>query len=290
MYWDDVGHHLGETLDRFWMTHPEVRARINTRVSGDPACWPTQWFRARFAGRLPLRRALSVGCGTGSLERDLVRQGIVLEVTGIDVAPQPLEVARAEAEKAGMGHAITYRVADAREHLRQSDGLDAVFFHGSLHHFDRLGELLGLVRRALQPEGLLYLDEYVGPSMREWGPRLLFLPNLLYYLLPKSLRRPRLVRAPVNREDPTEMVCAGEILGAVEDHFRVLERRDYGGDLLALIYPNLRRPGEGPEAPALAELDDAVRFLLDCEELLLRYPRITRSRPYHTVLVASPRT
>jgi len=164
-----------------------------------------------------------------------------------------------------------------------------VFFHASLHHFDRLSELLGLVRRALRPDGLLYLDEYVGPSMHEWGPRLLLLPNLLYYLLPKSLRRPRLVRTPINREDPTEAVCAGEILDAVSEHFRVLDRRDYGGDLLALMYPNFRRPGQGPEAPTREVLEDAVRFLLDCEELLARYPAITRSRPYHTVLVGTPR-
>jgi len=289
MYWNDLDHHRGEILDQFWMSHQAVRERINQRVAGDPGCWPTQWFRERFADRLPLRRAISVGCGTGALERDLVRQGIVLQVTGIDLAERPLALARAEAEAAGAGGAITYLAADARQFLRRCDGLDAVFFHASLHHFDRLSELLGLVRRALLPNGLLYLDEYVGPSMSDWGPRSLFLPNLLYYLLPKSLRRPRLVRTPINAEDPTEGVCAAEILGAVEAHFQTLERRDYGGDFLQLIHPNLRRPGMGPKAPSREEFDSAIRFLLDCEDLCLRNPAITRSRSHHTVLVAEPR-
>lgn len=288
-FWNEIEHHLGEARDGFWMAHPDVRERINAAVSGDPACWPTQWFCHRFADCLPLGHALSLGCGTGGLERDLVRQGIALHVTGIDLAAGPLAYARAMAETEGVGGAITYLQADAREHLRRSVDLDGIFFHASLHHFDRLPELLGLARRALRPGGLLYLDEFVGPSMHEWGPRLLLLPNLLYRLLPKTVRRPHLIRTPKNPDDPTEAVCAGEILAAVEEHFEVLERRDYGGNLLALIYPNLRRPGAGPGASAPEEFDQAVRFLLDCEAVLLRHPRITRSRSFHTVLVARPR-
>ncbi len=288
-FWNDVGHHLGEARDGFWMAHPEVRARINAAVSGDPECWPTQWFHRRYAARLPLGRVLSIGCGTGGLERDLVQQGIARRVTGIDLASGPLAYARAAAEAEGAGDAITYLEVDAREHLRRSADLDGIFFHASLHHFDRLPELLGLVRRALRPDGLLYLDEFVGPSMHEWGPRRLFLPNLFYRLLPRAVRRPHLIRTPRNLDDPTEAVCAGEILAAVDLHFAVLERRDYGGNLTALIYPNLRRPGTGPGAPAAAEFDRAVRFLLDCEASLLRHSRILRTRSYHTVLVASPR-
>jgi len=288
-FWNDVEHHLGEARDGFWMAHPDVRARINSAVSGDPACWPTQWFRHRFADRLPLGRALSIGCGTGGLERDLVRQGIVLHVTGIDLAAEPLAYARAAAEAEGAGGAITYLEVDAREHLRRSADLDGIFFHAALHHFDRLPELLGLARRALRPGGLLYLDEFVGPSMHEWGPRLLLLPNLFYRLLPNSVRRTHLIRTPRNPDDPTEAVCAGEILAAVDEHFEVLERRDYGGNLVALIYPSLRRPGTGPGAPAPEEFDQAVRFLLDREAMLLRYPRITRAGSFHTVLVARPR-
>ncbi len=278
-------------LDQGWTSHPEVRARVNARVSGDPHCWPTQWFRRKLATRLPLRNSLSIGCGTGSLERDLVRQRITFRITGIDAAESSLEIAREEARKARL-NAITYVQADAREYLEAHQGFDSIFFHASLRRFERPSDLLLRVRRALTPSGLLYLDEYVGPSTREWGPRQLFLPNLFYYLLPKSLRRPRLIRAPAGPEDPEdpgEAVRASGILEAVGEHFRILERRDYGGNLVSLLYPNLRRPGTGPGAPSRKEFDQAVRFLLDREELLMKHPRVTGGRSFYTVVVAEPK-
>ncbi|HUP48031.1 MAG TPA: class I SAM-dependent methyltransferase, partial [Thermoanaerobaculia bacterium] len=66
MYWDDVAHHCGAELQQhFWMAHPRIRAEINRRVSGDPATWPTQWFRREFGAHMPFGTALSIGCGSG---------------------------------------------------------------------------------------------------------------------------------------------------------------------------------------------------------------------------------
>src|SRR4029079_5429914 len=89
--------------------------------------------------------------------------------------------------------------------------------------------------------GFLYLDEYVGPSRDEWHWWRLFAQNFAYYMLPRATRRPHLVRAPINYEDPTEAIRSSEIVGAVTRHSRIVERRDYGGNLLAVVYPNLKR-------------------------------------------------
>ena len=131
------------------------------------------------------------------------------------------------------------------------------------------------MRRALAPEGLLYLDEYVGPARDEWGFGHLLRWNLLYYRLPAALRRTRLVRAPRNDEDPTESVASSSILSAVDSAFEVIERRDYGGQLLAWIYPYLSRADDAAHARA-------VDWLLDLEE------RDARGS-HHTVLLARPR-
>lgn len=272
MYWDSVDHHIGDAhLEAFWMSHPRVRAAINRRVSGHEGTWPLEWFRKAYAERLPFANALSVGVGTGGLERDLRAKGIVQRITGIDVVDQPLRFARDAARAAG--DQIDYEKADAREYLRQHrDAFDAIFFHASLHHFDRLDELLRIVRDALVPGGILYLDEYIGPAMREWNAFRLAFPNLVYYTLPPGLRRPKLVRTPINREDPTEAVEASSIVPAVERHLQVLDRRNYGGNLVALIYPNLRR--EDPK-----RLDRAVRRMLRWEDLLMK-------SSHHAVIVA----
>lgn len=279
MYWNSVEHHIGaEHVDNFWMSHPLIREEINRRVSGRADWWPTTWFRHRFAGRFPFGRALTIGCGTGNLERDIVGQGICSAVEAIDVVEGPLRYAEQQAAAEGLAGSIRYEIADAREYLRSRPRqYDAILFHASLHHFDRVDELMGLVAAALKPDGILYIDEFVGPSMHQWNVFRLFPVNLAYYLLPRGSRRPWLVRTPVNREDPTEAVAAAEILPAVYRHFRVLERRDYGGNLLSIIYANLARS---------SRLDDAVRRLIRFENALLR----TGVRPFHTVIVGQPRS
>ena len=284
-YWDKADHHSGgAVMTNFWMAHPLVRRYINESVTGDAERWPLEWFADEFRERLPFENVLSIGSGGGDLERDLVRKKVARHVTGIDVAKEIVEEARRRAEAEGIGD-VEYFAGDAREFLRRNAGrYDAIFFHGALHHFDRMRELMQLVAGALVAGGTLYLDEYVGPSMHQWNVRRLLLPNLVYRLLPSRARRPRLVRAPVNPHDPSEAICSAEIVPEVLRCFRVEARRDYGGNLLALIYPNLRKPEE-PEALPRAAFDGVV------EELIRREKRLLRAAPsHHTIIVATPRS
>lgn len=288
MYWNDLDHHLGEErLGNFWMDHPRVRAYINESISGSAGRWPTDWFQDAFAERLPVGEALVLGCGTGSLERDLVGKGIARRALGVDVVEEPLAFARNEAQSAGLADRIRYRCGDARAFLEDlEEPAEAIFFQASLHHFEDVPGFLALVRSRLRPGGLLYLDEYVGPSMSSWRWWRLVPLNAAYYLLPGKLRRGRLVRAPINPDDPTESVDSGRILGAVYESFRVLERRDYGGNLLAYLFPNLAKPGTGPGDPTAAEFDRAVAKLIALEKKLLASRWLPESASYHCILVA----
>lgn len=251
-YWDDVTHHT-DTSD-IWMAHPAVRAAINTRVTGDPNMWPIRGLALQLAGRTPVRTALSIGCGTGGLERSLREEGIATDITGIDTS----ETALAEARR--LGPDIRYLAADARAFL-EGQTFDAIFFHQSLHHFDDLDDLMARVKKALAPDGFLYIDEYVGPSRDEWSAWKLTLPNLFYRALPTGTRRAKIVRAPVNREDPTEAIRSSQIVDAVMRRFRITSRRDYGGNLLSLIYPNMRHDA--------ARFDEAVQRLIKIEDRML---------------------
>jgi SAM-dependent methyltransferase len=281
-YWSDLRRHT--EWEEIWMNHPAVRARINRRVTGDDGLWPIAWLRGVVPDRVPFRRALSVGCGVGNFERSLVELDLVERVTGIDASGAAIEKARRSAQEAGMEGRIRYAVGDARRILPAQRDLDAVFFHASLHHFDRLPELLGLVRATLSGRGVLYLDEYVGPARGEWGLGHLVSWNLLYRRLPGVVRRTRIVRRPINRDDPTEAVASSGILPAVAQHFRTLARRDYGGNLLAVLYPSLRRPG-APGGPTGPIFDAIVEDLLEREERLLR----RGENSFYSVVVAEPR-
>ncbi len=289
-YWNDISHHIGSPIEEaFWLSHPLVRERVYRRVSGDGNTSPTDWLRQKITPRLPLERCLSIGCGTGHLERDLVWKRIASRIVGIDVVDEPLDYARQETARVGLTPSqVDFVKAEAREFLPTQSNLDAIFFLGSLHHFDRLDDLMTRVSAALRLGGLLYVDEYLGPSMHEWNWRSLFLANLFHNLLSWNVRRVGLVRAPRNPDDPTEMICSSEIRQAIQRHFRVESTRDYGGNLVSLIYPNLRRPSPERSRPTRQQFDRAVRFLLDCEELLLRYGRFVGVQSFHSVILATP--
>jgi SAM-dependent methyltransferase len=260
------------------MNHPSVRAAINRRVTGNPELWPIAWLPQIAGARIPFERAISIGCGLGHFERSLAQLGIVKRVTGVDSSASAIEQARRSASD--LAGSISYRAGDAWSILRGSRDLDAVFFHASLHHFRRLPEFLGLVLGALARHGILYLDEYVGPARDEWTWRHLFAWNRVYRGLPTAVRRTRVIRRPINRRDPTEAIESSGIVAAVEEHFRIVARRDYGGNLLAPIYPSLRRPDQ-PGGPPAGVFDAAVELLLEYEETLLR-----REPSFNTVIVA----
>lgn len=281
-YWDSIEAH--SRVEEIWGSHPLVRERINRRISGDPHVWTTTWLARRLSGMPRWRRAVSIGCGMGHFERDLVRLDLVDQVTGIEISPVCVEEAERTAHEAGMNGRISYRCADAWEALRELRDLDAILFHASLHHFDRLDEMAALLRQALRPEGSLYLDEYVGPSRDEWTLRHELRWNWHYYRLPKCLRRVGRIRPPINFDDPTEAVASSQILPAVAREFDLLEQRDYGGNLLSVIYANLYRPTSRPPAPR-AEFDAAMARLLDAEDALLASGEPT----FHAVVLARPK-
>jgi hypothetical protein len=59
----------------WWDAGPEINNRINYNISGDPKIdYTTYTLKTYFYDRLPLRHCLSLGCGSGGLERSLANQ------------------------------------------------------------------------------------------------------------------------------------------------------------------------------------------------------------------------
>lgn len=251
---------------RHWTELRQVQEVINRRVSGDPAVDPyLHLVRTRLEGRLPLPSALTLGCGAGELERGLCQYGFALRHDAVDVSPRSIEKAIASATAAGLGH-LRYRVEDVNEIRLERDSYDVVCGVHSIHHLVELEHVFRQVAGALRPDGLLFMNEFVGPTRFQWTDRQLEVVNGLLRALPEELRVSvvdgkvkREVRRPTLEEmlatDPSEAVRSGEILSVAEAFFEILEVRPYGGTVLQLLLDDIAGNFAGPRGEAARLLE-----------------------------------
>jgi SAM-dependent methyltransferase len=262
---------------RTWLHEEVVRLRVNRRVTGREDVWPLEWFAESHPGRR--RRALSLGCGEGALERDLFSKGLAERVLGLDISDRALRAARAEAARQGL-EGVEYALADLDRLELEEETFDGVFAHQALHHVRALEHCLDQVAKALEPRGVFYLDEYVGPSRREWRRSRLAEADRVFQELPRRARRRRRLKLPVDWRDPSEAVRSSEIPQLVGERFRIEERRGYGGNLLSVIYPHLDLAslGEEERRALLAELLDREDEMLQGEATSFYEVLIARKR------------
>lgn len=141
-------------------------------------------YRARFGGhadafREPVRllyeenretsrSILDVCCGTGDWLRHFLEHGYA--GVGLDLSPSMLAVAQADL-KTSLGSASVHLVrADARRFaFRRSFGLITCL--GGVNHLSDLDEVssfLACAVRVAEPRGLLILDLFLPPALRQW--------------------------------------------------------------------------------------------------------------------------
>jgi SAM-dependent methyltransferase len=269
-FWGRVaeGHELTT-----WLHEPVIRRYVNACISGDPNVWPMDALAPSFG---PIRDALSLGSGAGVLERHLRRSGICESITGIDISERSLEIARRAARDEGLDF-IRYVRGDFNALDLAGQTYDAIFCQQSLHHVARLERCLDAMAGALAPRGLLYLDEYVGPSRSEWGKHVIEGADAVYRSLPERVRRRSHLALPVDRRDPSEGVRSSEIVREVSRRFEIENRRDYGGTFLSVIYPHLdlSKISEAQRAAVLESIIAAERAAI-----------AAGAAAYYTVIVA----
>lgn len=269
-FWGRVA--AGESLTT-WLHEPVVRRYVNERVTGDPNVWPLDGLSTRLG---ELGHAISLGCGDGTLDRYLRGSGICASLTGIDISPRSLEVAKNQATQQGLTD-VEYVLGDLDRLVLAEASCDGALFQQSLHHVLNLEGCLDAVRVALRPGGLVYLDEYIGPSQSEWKRDLLREADEVYRKLPKSVRRRRHLQLPVDGKDPSEAIRSSEIVRELSERFDIELQRDYGGTFLSVIYPHLDF-----SSAAEAEREDVLGHLIDAERLAISMG----ARSFYTVIIA----
>jgi SAM-dependent methyltransferase len=271
------GRRFAHGVVRTWMHEAVVRRYINASVSGSPDCWPIDWLLSLVHPR-HFSTAVSLGCGDGPLERDLIAKGCCSSILGIDISQGALELARSKAAALGLV-GIEYRQGSLNSLDLPNGAFDAAFAHQALHHVENLDGCLATTASALRPGAMLYIDEYVGPSRGEWTQAMIAEADRLFVSLPASVKKRRHIGVPIDWRDPTEAVRSSQILSTVSRYFRTEVRRDYGGNFLAVIHPHLRL-----EQLSSEERDDLLRSIIQAEREHLR----SGAPSWYTVLIATP--
>lgn len=124
---------------------------------------PTSFYEKLFALGVGLKdqRILDLGTGTGVLAREFAARGA--RVSGIDISPEQIDMARALAKELGLS--IDFRIAPAEEVPFPDGSLDVLTANQCWLYFDR-PRAIADARRLLVPGGVLATSHFC------WLPRL----------------------------------------------------------------------------------------------------------------------
>jgi hypothetical protein len=113
--------------------------------------------------RRPGARIADVGCGAGWSTIALARAYPESTVEGWDVDGPSIDLARANAEAAGVGDRVSFSVADAAG--LPASSYDALFAFECVHDMSAPADVLAAIRRAVRPDGaVIVMDEAVADA------------------------------------------------------------------------------------------------------------------------------
>lgn len=116
--------------------------------------------------RMRAKRVLDVACGMGWATVEMANQGAI--VTGIDISPRVIEIARRHLEHRGLASSASVQVMDAQSLQFDAGTFDFVNAWGCLMHMPRTERALAEIFRVLKPGGQAIGYMYNKDSVTYW--------------------------------------------------------------------------------------------------------------------------
>lgn len=242
-----------------WTQNRQVEQSLYSKMTGQHGFW-LEWL---FTKRLnPVQDLLSIGCGDGSHELLIARQGYAKRTVAFDASPVAIEMAREVAAVEGLS--IDFKVKLFEDFVASpgsKDQFDVVLFSGSLHHVTDIEGMLSAVRHVLKPGGRVVVNEYCGPCYQIYPDSQVQIINRTLSSLPTEFRASDHLVVPsidmVMASDPTEGVRSALIPLLVPMYFEREYERFIGGGLLHPLFTclNGEKVNDGsPESRMLVDM------------------------------------
>jgi len=241
-----IGRHWSETapttdsqgrlLKVRWWQHPAIIRHINRNVCGRPIDGFSEGLNIRvlelLKDRLPLEKAISVGCGSGQKEIKLIKSGFVQFFDLYELAETRILAGQELAKRQQVQESVRFVQGNAFDRASQPEFYDLVHWNNSLHHMINVEDAVEWSWQVLKPGGLFYLDDFVGPDRFQWTQTMLLVATAVRQSLPDRLLinprnpstlLPRIVKnvdpEKLWQSDPSEAADSSRILECVKCRF-----------------------------------------------------------------------
>jgi ubiquinone/menaquinone biosynthesis C-methylase UbiE len=129
-------------------------ARAYGWLSRMPPMRLLRWLAVRrVVAMRPQGLAVDLGCGPGLLVLELARQAPGLEVVGVDLSAEMVDLGEENARRAGLEEWVSFRQGDAQQIPFEDGSLDLLVSTLSLHHWSDPQAVLDEIARVLRPGG-----------------------------------------------------------------------------------------------------------------------------------------
>ncbi len=235
-----------------WSDSSIVMEYINKCISGDPKIPWLQYACDKYLLRKSPRakHCLSLGCGSGALERYVRKVGACETIDAVDIAKGAIEEAKRLALEENVT-GINYCLDNFENINLPANRYDIVFASSAIHHVRNLERLFEQVKAGLKMNGLFIMLEYVGPSQFQFSDKVVDIINQILHTLPSAYKKltsdpnrtkelfVRTTREFMNANDPSEAARSDEIVPILSSYFKILERKDYGGTILHMLLQDI---------------------------------------------------
>ncbi|MBI1813695.1 MAG: methyltransferase domain-containing protein [Deltaproteobacteria bacterium] len=212
----------GDPLNELIASQPRTQRRyfafMNETLTGDAG---TPWYRAITRGRR-FARAASLGSSGGTVEAELLRHGVD-EMVLYDLGGAP--PAGTYQMPRSVRARCRWEAADLNFAALPEHHFDLILDNSALHHIVNLEHVLFQIRRALRPDGVLAVSDYIGPARFQHSQTAREIADAVRRALPASLRRPGLdcmENAPLGEawpHSPFESVRSSDIVPLLHHFF-----------------------------------------------------------------------
>lgn len=254
-----------------WWIIPKVLERWNFLVTGHKNLDYTTFFVENYLQHKKGLKLVSLGSGISANEIKLAQYSNFEEIICIDIAKDQMLEAEASAKRLGLKN-ISFVCADFNTYDIPKEYYDIVFFHSSLHHFDNMTHFVATtIKNSLKPNGLLVINEYVGPTRLQFPKSQILKINEALKLIPKTYRtryksnllKKRFYGSGIIRmiiADPSECIDSAMILPAIHANFKTVVEKPYGGNILMNALKDISHHFADLDAPKTEVLESLFAF------------------------------